>query len=89
MPISTELIKLSGVVSTGDGQSHSQDTKQNSSTNVSAGCFSIKMALELSGNYVLLINCNCIQYSWHLPVFTNNMRFLGGAENREFADIWL
>ena len=62
------LIKVA-VIDTGVGQSHSQSTMQNSSTKVSAVCFSVEMILELGGDFVLLINC-----SSRVSVFTTNLK---------------
>jgi len=56
VPVSFKRIDLSDAPSRGVGQSHIQGTMQNTSTNFSAVCFSIKMTLELGGDFVLLIN---------------------------------
>ena len=97
MPISSKRIEPSGAPSTGIGQYHSQGIMQNSSTNFSAVCFSSKMALDLGGDFVLLINldrihCSCVykqsEIMEDLPQLCIG-QVLGWDENRELSHICL
>jgi len=53
-------IDVIGTPITGVGQSHSQGTMENSSANFSAVYFSIKLTLDLGGDFVLMIYLNCL-----------------------------